>query len=119
MFSLTTYGIIGAVLLALLAGTGAYGYDKGHRSAQEACEAQSAATLAASLSKWQEDRQAQDLRDSAAHAADAERQKAATDQLTSIAERFDKVKLSIVKVAPPAKCELSPAWISWFNGTNP
>lgn len=117
--TLSLYAIAGTAILALILGAFGYGDLRGHMSAQEACEAQSAATLAASLSKWQETRQAQDLRDSAAHAADAERQKAAADQLTSIAERFDKVKLSIVKVQPPAKCELSPLWLSIFNGETP
>lgn len=106
-------------LLALILGAFGYGDLRGHRSAQAACEAQSAATLAASLSKWQETRQAQDLADSAAHVADAERQKAASDQLQAIADKFSGIKLTVLKNPPAAKCELSPLWLSIFNGETP
>jgi hypothetical protein len=114
--SLSVYAIAGTALLALILGAFGYGTVRGHRIAQEACEAQSAATLAASLSKWQETRQAQDLADSAAHAADAERQKAASDQLQAIADKFSGIKLTVLKNPPAAKCELSAPWVAAYNG---
>jgi hypothetical protein len=75
--------------------------------------------LAASLQDWQQRRSAQDLADSAARAADQERQKAASDQLQAIADKFSGIKLQVAKAQPPAKCELSPLWLAIFNGETP
>lgn len=119
MFSLPTYGILAGVLLALLAGSGAYGYSKGHRIAQEECEAHEATTLAASLQEWQQRAQSQSMADAAARSADQDRQKAASDQLQAIADKFSGIKLQVAKIQPPAKCELSPAWLNLYNGVTP
>lgn len=119
MLSLQTYAIAGTALLALILGAFGYGDAKGHRSAQEACDAQQASGVAAALSEWQQRVQAQALADAAARAADQDRQKAASDQLQAIADKFSGIKLQVAKTQPPAKCELSPAWLNLYNGVAP
>ena len=117
--NLSLYAIAGTTLLALILGAFGYGYLKGRRSASEACAQQDATTLAASLQDWQQRRSAQDLADSAARAADQDRQKAATDALQAIQAKWENMRVAVVKMPPQAKCELSPEWVSWFNGTTP
>jgi len=116
MLSLQTYAIAGTALLAILAGATGYGYAKGHRRAQDACAAHEATALAASLQEWQQRAQSQSLADSAARAADQDRQKAASDQLQAIADKFSGIKLQVAKVQPPAKCELSQDYVRLWNG---
>jgi hypothetical protein len=116
---MSTYGILAGILLAILAGTGAWAYEMGHRSAQEACASQAATTLAASLQEWQQRAQSQSLADAAAKSADQERQKAASDQLESIANKFAGIKLQVAKVQPQARCELSQDYVRLWNGEGP
>lgn len=113
------YAIAGTALLALILGAFGYGDVRGHRSAQEACEAQQASGVATAVSAWQQRAQSQSLADAAARSADQERQKAASDQLQAIADKFSGIKLQVAKTQPPAKCELSPAWLNLYNGVTP
>jgi len=114
--SLSAYAIAGTALLALILGAFGYGDVRGHRSAQEACKTEKATALQDAFSKWTTARSAQDLADSAARAADQERQKAASDQLQAIADKFSGIKLQVAKVQPPAKCELSQDYVRLWNG---
>jgi len=117
--SLSVYAIAGTALLALILGAFGYGNVRGHRSAQEVCAAHEATTLAASIQEWRQRAQSQSLADAAARSADQDRQKAASDQLQAIADKFSGIRLQVAKTQPPAKCELSPAWLNLYNGVAP
>ena len=106
-------------LLSLLAAF-AFGHTKGYSAAELQCAKAETASNAKAITEWKAEVKAQQQEDAARRAADLKAQADATAALNTLQDRWMTMKLAVVKQAPPAKCDLSPAWVSaWNQGVTP
>ncbi|HKS97634.1 MAG TPA: hypothetical protein VJV74_16075 [Terriglobia bacterium] len=112
-------GLILGWLLTLLAAYG-FGHTKGYAAAEIACAKADASANATAITEWKAAVKAQQQEDATHRAADLKAQADATAALNTLQDRWMTMKLAVVKQAPPAKCDLSPAWVSaWNQGVTP
>lgn len=101
-------------LLSLLAAF-AFGHTRGHAEAELDCAKAEIASNAKAITDWQAATQRQHAEDAAQAQKDAEASKAATEALAAVQQRFEAMKIAVVKMPPAGKCTLSPEWVQYFN----
>lgn len=114
--NLTSAGIGLAVLLAIVGGSYLAGDVHGSHKAELACVTGAADANARAIKAWQTATSAQLGADKAARREDQERSAAAADQAQAVADRFEQMRIAIVKFPPGGTCKLSPEWVTAFNG---
>lgn len=107
-------GITIAVLCGIVALYG-YGYQRGKTSAELACAHAETTSNAKAIADWQAATARQHAEDAAQAQRDAEARKAATEALAAVQQRFEAMKIAVVKMPPKGSCTLSPEWLNAFN----
>lgn len=116
MNPLTQWALSIAAVAALMAGCFWQGDIHGAHKAELACVNATAAANAEAVTQWKKAADDQLAVDKAARVVDAERAKKAADDAQAVADRFEAMKISIVRMAPVGACKLSPEWKAAFNG---
>lgn len=107
-------GLVLGWALSLLAAY-AFGHTKGHAEAELACAHAETTSNAKAIEDWQAATERQHAEDAAQAQRDAEARKAATEALAAVQQRFEAMKIAVVKMPPKGTCTLSPEWLSAFN----
>ena len=87
----------------------------GSHAAELACEKAKTAANAKAVTEWLDAKTAVDAQDAARREKDAAASKAATDRAQAVADRFEKMRIGVIKAAPAGDCTLSPDWLRAFN----
>ena len=118
MFGIPTLYLYAALGIGLL-GAGWYLHHKGYSDATALCQATNNAAIAESNAKavqeWKDSTAAQAAKDDAKRKSDAEADAASAAKLQALIASGSAILAKIKANPPPAKCELSPAWVEQFN----
>lgn len=107
-------GLVLGWALSLLAAF-AFGHTRGHAEAELACSKAETTSNVKAIADWQAATQRQHAEDAAQAQRDADARKAATEALAAVQQRFEAMKIAVVKMPPKASCTLSPEWVQYFN----
>ena len=86
-----------------------------HAEAELDCAHAETTSNAKAIADWQAATQRQHAEDAAQAQRDAEARKAATEAIAAVQQRFEAMKIAVVKMPPAGKCTLSPEWVQYFN----
>lgn len=115
MIAWKLYAFLALGGFAALGGSYWLGRNNGTHAAELACANATAAVNADALEQWKKAADEQRDIDQRARNGDALRAKAAADQAQAVADRFENMRIAIVKMPPKGECSLSPDWVNAFN----